>query len=190
MKLFVKKLCLFIYWLIRWEAVNLAKSRPLRFVLIVAPHTSNWDFIIAIIARYILGYGYNTKFLGKSTLFESSFGFLFYWLGGIPVYRNQKSNMVEQVVAKYAEAKEGEEFGIAIAPEGTRKYIKDWKTGFYQIAIGANVPIIPIGLDYGKRQVVLLETFFPTGNQEEDLKKLKALFQEMKACKPLYYNKY
>lgn len=190
MRLFIKKLCLLAYWLIGWEAVNLAKSRPLRFVLIVAPHTSNWDFVIALLARYILGYGYNTKFLGKSTLFESPFGFFFRGLGGIPVYRNQKMNMVEQVVAKYESIEEGEEFGIAIAPEGTRKYIKDWKTGFYQIAMAAGVPVIPIGLDYGKKQVVLMETFFPTGNQEEDLGKIKALFQEMQALHPHYYNKY
>ena len=186
MKLLIKKICVLIYWLIGWKAVGLSVNHPEKFMLIIAPHTSNWDFMVGLFARYILGYGYNTKFLGKSSLFESPFGFFFYWIGGIPVYRNQKNNMVEQVVSKYAEAKG--EFGIIISPEGTRKYVKEWKTGFYHIALKANVPIIPIGLDYGKKQVIATGVFYLTGNQEEDLQKLKALFKDMKAYNPVSYN--
>lgn len=186
MRFFIKKLCLFIYWLIGWKVVELSTKRYPKFMLIVAPHTSNWDFVVALVARYITPYGYNTKFLGKSSLFKPPFGFFFRWLGGIPVYRDRKNNMVEQVAKIYAEA-EGE-FGIAMSPEGTRKYIKDWKTGFYHIAVGAGVPIMPVGLDYSKKQVILFEAFFPTGNMEEDLPKLKTLFQNCIGYTPENYN--
>jgi len=186
MKSFIKKLCLFAYWLIGWEAVNLSTIRPKKFVFIVAPHTSNWDFVVGIIAKYIFGYGYNTKFLAKSSLFESPFGFFFYWLGGLPVYRSKHTNMVDQVVARY-DAAEGE-FGIALTPEGTRKYVKDWHTGFYHIAVRANAAIVPVGLDYGRKKIIMMETFFPTGNQEEDMKALRSLFKDMKALYPECYN--
>ena len=186
MRFLIKKLCLFIYWLIGWKVVELSTKRYPKFMLIVAPHTSNWDFIVALIARYITPYGYNTKFLGKSSLFKPPFGFIFRWLGGIPVHRNKKNNMVEQVAKIYDSA--NSDFGIAMSPEGTRKYIKNWKTGFYHIANAAKVPILPVGLDYSKKQVILFEAFFPTGNLEADMPQLKAIFKDCKGYNPENYH--
>ncbi len=186
MEWFLKQICIFIYWLIGWKVRNQIVNRPEKFLMIVAPHTSSWDFIVALFARYIAGYGFNTKFLGKHTLFKPPFGFIFYGLGGVPVNRSRNNNLVEQVVEKYQEAKG--EFGIVIAPEGTRKYIEDWKKGFYHIAVKAGVPIIPVGLDYKKKETIIFEVFYPTGDIEADLVKLKALFKNVTARYPENYN--
>ncbi|MCU0448807.1 MAG: 1-acyl-sn-glycerol-3-phosphate acyltransferase [Bernardetiaceae bacterium] len=155
-----------------------------KFVIIVVPHTSNWDFWHVNLARYWLGYGQNTKFLGKSSLFKPPFGWLFYAMGGTPVQRDRRSNLVEQVVAKFAQA---DELGIVLAPEGTRRYIADWKTGFYQIAVQAGVPILPVTLDYPQRRIEILPAFYPTGDQAVDWPRLKAPFKKSMAKFPANY---
>lgn len=180
-----------IYWLLGWQARDhsqrLAQHPPVKkFVMIVAPHTSNWDFFYALWARYLLGYGYNTKFLGKHSLFKPPFGWFFYWLGGTPVNRSKKANLVEQCAKKFADAPD--ELGIILSPEGTRKYIAQWRTGFYHIAVQAGVPIIPVALDYAHKRVEVLPVFYPSGNIEQDLPQLKALFKNIKAYKPENYN--
>ncbi|MCU0390426.1 MAG: 1-acyl-sn-glycerol-3-phosphate acyltransferase [Thermoflexibacter sp.] len=186
MEWFIKQACAIIYQIIGWKTIVYSKNRPKKFLMIVAPHTSNWDFIVALLARYITGYGFNTKFIGKHTLFNPPFGFIFYALGGLPVDRSKNNNLVEQVVEKYKEAKG--DFGIALAPEGTRKYIDDWKKGFYHIAIKANIPIIPVGLDFKKKETILFDVFYPTGDIDADITYLKSLFKNVTACHPENYN--
>ena len=114
-----------------------------KFVIIVGPHTSNWDFIVLLTYRSIARIE-GTHFLAKKELFDSPFGFVFRWLGGTPVDRKSSNNVVDQVAEIF---KAHEEFAIALSPEGTRKKVDKLKTGFYFIAKAAQVPIIMVGID-------------------------------------------
>jgi 1-acyl-sn-glycerol-3-phosphate acyltransferase len=171
-------------WLLRllgWQVLDLSGNTP-RFLMAVAPHTSNWDFIYALIVRYAAGYGFITHFLGKSELFKPPFGFIFKAAGGIPVERKQRGGqMVAQAVALYQGR---ERFGLAIAPEGTRKKSDAWKSGFYYIALEAQVPILPIVIDYRERRITIHPPFFPTGHYNDDLQALGRYFQAEQAKYP------
>ena len=144
-------------------------------VIIVAPHTSNWDFILGVIIRGAMGFRAN--FLGKKSLFRKPFGFIFMWLGGIPVDRSSKRNLVDQVVA---EAQKRSSFILAITPEGTRSKVEKWRTGFYYIALNANIPIVICQLDYEYREARFLAPLYPTGNLEVDMKFIKDQFMHIK----------
>jgi len=136
-----------------------------KFIIIVAPHTSNWDFMIGLCVRGIMRF--DAKFLGKKELFRFPFGSLFRWLGGLPVDRSRNANLVDEVVELF---KEREKLILAIAPEGTRKYVKKWKTGFYFIALKAKIPIVLASFDYPSKTVFASKPFYPTGNLQEDMK--------------------
>lgn len=136
-----------------------------KYVIIAAPHTSNWDFILGVMARSIMHL--KAKYLGKKELFVPPFGWFFRALGGYPVDRSKHKNLVDAVVAIFDSH---EKFSIGIAPEGTRKYAPEWKTGFYYIALGAKVPIVMVGFDYENKQVSFAKPFYPTGNLDDDMK--------------------
>ena len=112
-----------------------------KYIIAVAPHTSNWDFPVGLAARSVLRIQ-SAQFLGKSQLFVPPFGWIFRMLGGHPVDRSSSHDMVEQVVKIFAKH---ENFILAMAPEGTRKKVTKLRTGFYFIAKGAQVPIVPVG---------------------------------------------
>lgn len=135
-----------------------------KYVIIVAPHTSSWDFPIGLAYRSLL-HMTHTHYLGKQELFKPPFGFIFRWLGGTPVDRSNHHNMVDEVAKLFDQHKE---FSLAIAPEGTRKRVDKLKTGFYFIARNAHVPIIMVGLDYKNKTVVISEPLYPTNHQEHD----------------------
>lgn len=121
-------------------------------IIVGAPHTSNWDFILFLGALH--AYRIRASFIGKHTLFRPPFGFLFQALGGIPIDRSRAGGLVAQV----AEAFAGEEsMVLVIAPEGTRRAAPFWKSGFLSIAEAAGVPIVPAGVDYPNRRVTLGE---------------------------------
>lgn len=141
-------------------------------VLIAVPHTSWWDFFLGIFSRGILKKEIN--YVAKKELFAFPFGYFFKWTGGTPLNRQAKENKVD-TIAKIFESKEV--FRLAISPEGTRKKVTTWKTGFYYIALKANVPIIPVAFDYGNKKVVYHEPFYPTGNLEIDLEILYSYFK-------------
>ena len=130
-------------------------------IIIVAPHTSWRDFVIGVAYRSVLQLKH-ARFLGKKELFDGPFGFLFRWLGGVPVDRFSKQNMVDQVVDLF---NMHEALKIAIAPEGTRKKVNRLKTGFYHIAKKADIPIVMVGLDFSKKEILIAEPF-NTGNDE------------------------
>ncbi|GHC63662.1 1-acyl-sn-glycerol-3-phosphate acyltransferase [Ulvibacter litoralis] len=150
-------------------------------VLIVVPHTSYVDFVLSILVRRILKIQIN--FVGKKELFKAPFGWYFKWMGGEPLNREKAQNKVEAIANVFAEH---EEFRLAIAPEGTRKKVDAWKTGYYYIALAANVPIIPIGLDYSTKIMHIGEAFYPTGNIEEDEKFFRNFFKGMVGKVPEY----
>lgn len=132
-------------------------------VVIVAPHTANYDFIVCSFTRRILKTQIN--WVGKKALFAWPIGWYFKWMGGEPLERNKSENKVE-AITKVFNAKE--EFRLALAPEGTRKKVDKWKSGYYYIAVEANVPIIPVSLDYPSKTISIGKEFYPTGDYDND----------------------
>ena len=135
-------------------------------VMIAAPHTSNWDYVYTMATLYALDVP--IKYLGKASLFQFPLGILIRKLGGIPVRREQKNNMVNEMAKMINESTE--QMILIIPAEGTRSYSKDWKSGFYHIANTAKVPIILGFLDFNKKEVGFIDEFNPTGDYEKDLK--------------------
>lgn len=155
-----------------WKIVgNIEKDIP-KCVIIAVPHTSWWDFFLGIFSRGILELEIN--YVAKKELFVFPFGYFFKWTGGTPLNRQKKENKVDAIANIFNQK---EVFRLAIAPEGTRKKVQEWKTGFYYIALKANVPIVPVAFDYGKKEVVYHEPFYPTGNIEADFKVLESYFK-------------
>ena len=142
-----------------------------RCVIIVAPHTSNWDFILGIAIVFALEL--RTSWLGKHSLFRPPFRAFLGWLGGIPVDRRSSHGVVGDCVKAFASAPA---LLIALAPEGTRKGVGQWKTGFYRIAAESGVPILPVRLDYRRHVVQLMPPFYPTGDIRADLPLIQGLF--------------
>ena len=140
-------------------------------VIIVAPHTTNWDFVVGIAAKFALGL--RASWLGKHTLFRPPFGAFMRWLGGIPVVRSSSHDVVAQSVERFAER---ERLMLGISPEGTRKAVEKWRTGFYYIARGAGVPIIPVAFDWSRHTLVVGPIVTPGDDMEADLRALGAFF--------------
>lgn len=161
-----------------WKFEGQVPDEP-KFVMIVAPHTSNWDFPVGVAALFALGF--NISFLGKHTLFKWPLGIFMRWLGGIPVQRAERRDRVAESVAAF---KSRAQLILAIAPEGTRKLVKQWKTGFYHVADGAGVPIVLVAFDYGSKTVRIGAPFRTTGNIEVDMPELKKFFVGVVARHP------
>ncbi|MBX9929246.1 MAG: lysophospholipid acyltransferase family protein [Gemmatimonadaceae bacterium] len=153
-----------------------------KFVLIVAPHTSNWDFPIGIMAMFALQV--RGTFLGKDTLFKWPLGILMRWLGGAPVDRSHAHNVVDQTVQLFHD-REG--IVLALSPEGTRKRTEKWRTGFYWVARGAGVPIVPVAFDFPQKCIRIHPPEYPTGDAEADIIKLRAHFRSEMARYPAQY---
>ena len=135
-----------------------------RIVIIAAPHTSNWDFVLAMLA--IFGLNIKLRWLGKHSIFKPGFKNFFKWLGGIPVYRDNPSNLIDNVVKI---VKREKSIVIAMTPEGTRKKVKRWKTGFLRIAKQTHSKILLISIDAPTKSIEIGKIFNPTGNSEDDL---------------------
>ena len=163
-----------------WNTKVLFPKHIKKAVVIVGPHTSNWDFVFGLAYRSVSEINHS-KFLGKSQLFKWPYGFFFRWLGGIPVDRKQKHNVVEQVATIFNQE---DELLLAIAPEGTRKKVNQLKTGFYHIAKNAKVPIVMAGMDFEKKTLIYAEPFFPTENEVEDFKTIIKFFAPIKGKNP------
>ena len=158
----------FIYYQILGWKVNGAFPNLDKFVVIVAPHTSNWDFLLGILSRRVTHLR-DAKFLGKSQLFKPPFGWLFRWMGGYPVDRTKNNNLVDAVVEIFDREPK---FKLALAPEGTRKRVEKFKSGFYVIATKAKVPILMVGFDYSRKEIRISAPFYPSDSMEEDLKRI------------------
>ncbi|WP_299672878.1 1-acyl-sn-glycerol-3-phosphate acyltransferase [uncultured Polaribacter sp.] len=162
-----------------WEIKNKFPKTPKKYVVIAAPHTSWIDFPIAILTRMSLGT--MVHFIGKGSLFKWPFGYFFKALGGTPVDRTQNNNLVDAVI-KIFNSKE--EFRLGLSPEGTRKKVEKWKTGFYYIAKGANVPIVMATLDFEKKQVKISEPYYTTENMTKDFEFFYTFFKGIKGKNP------
>ena len=153
-----------------WRVTGEVPDRP-KMVAIAAPHTTNWDFVVGILVVFALGL--RVRYLGKHTLFRPPLGWLMRWLGGTPVVRDTPQGAVGDAAEMIARE---ERVLIGIAPEGTRTPGKPWRSGFYNIALAARVPILPAAFDYPARALRLFPLFEPTGNYEADLPRLQALY--------------
>jgi 1-acyl-sn-glycerol-3-phosphate acyltransferase len=169
-----------IFKLIGWKTEGAFPTDIKKFIVAVAPHTSNWDFVIGILARSVLNLQ-KAKFLGKDTLFKPPFGWLFKAMGGYPVNRSKKNDMVEQVVAIF---NKHDEFYLGLAPEGTRKKVEKLRTGFYYIAKKSNVPIVPVGFDFSKKTVVVGAPFYTTDSFEDDMNVLLSFYKKIVGRNP------
>jgi len=169
----MRKFWKFFLKILGWDTNVFFPENVTKAVIVVGPHTSSWDFIIGLAYRSIMKIE-AAKFLGKKELFKPPFGWLFYWLGGTPVDRFSKKNVVEQVVDKF---NSNSNFLLALSPEGTRKKVEALKTGFYFIAKQANVPIVMTGFDFKNKTLKVSSPFFTTNNMEEDLEKVLIFFR-------------
>lgn len=175
-----KYISLFLLKLFGWDNSVRFPAGIKKCVIAVGPHTSGWDVVVGVLYRSAVGIN-NARFLGKKELFDGPFGFIFKYLGGTPVDRFNKNNLVEQVIELF---NQNEKFILALSPEGTRKKVDRIRTGFYHIAKGANVPIILAGLDFKNKKLILSEAFFPTDNEEEDIQKIIEFFAPIQGLKP------
>lgn len=173
-------ICRLIFWLSGWKSSGEFPYELKKYVIIVAPHTSAWDFIVGVLARKVFRLE-KAKYLGKQELFKPPFGFIFRWLGGYPVDRSHNRNMVDDVVKIF---KSHEEFGIALSPEGTRGRVDKLRTGFYNIAKNANVPIVMVGLDYENKRIRFSKPLIVTDNQQHDFEQILNFFRPIKGKYP------
>ncbi len=153
-----------------WRIEGTFPADP-KYVVIVAPHTSNWDF--ALVVAVVFAVELRVSWLAKHSMFCFPFKRCLRWLGGIPVNRSASHGVVGECVRAFNAAPT---LMLALTPEGTRKGVSQWKTGFYLIAAKAGVPILPVGFDYRERIVRLMPLFQPSGNLEQDLPLIQARF--------------
>jgi 1-acyl-sn-glycerol-3-phosphate acyltransferase len=164
--------------LTHWKLDIHYPSAP-KYVLIGAPHTSNWDLWFALLLMYASGV--KLTWIGKHTLFRWPIGGLLRWLGGIPVNRASRNNFVQQIVDAFNRF---ENLVIAIAPESTRSKVDYWKTGFYYIAMGAGVPIALGFIDYPNRVVGIGPTLIPSGDLQADFDQIKTFYANKQGVNP------
>ncbi|TXG35984.1 1-acyl-sn-glycerol-3-phosphate acyltransferase [Seonamhaeicola maritimus] len=175
---------LIYFKLLGWKVVGnitLSKEKIKKAVIIAAPHTSWHDFYIGVLLRSVLGV--KTNFVGKKSLFAFPFGWFFRALGGAPVNRFSNKNQVQEIVSIFNTK---EEFRLGMSPEGTRKKVGKWRTGFYYIAKEAKVPIIMFTLDFENKQNKISEPFHPTGDKEADFKFIRDFYKDIKGKIPEY----
>ena len=162
-----------IFRLVGWRVEGNLPDLP-KYVIIAAPHSSNWDFLMFLgVIFHLKG---NVKFMGKAELFRKPFGWFFYYCGGIPVDRTKSQGLVEQMVGA---CQKSEKFILTIAPEGTRHQVTEWKMGFYHIARNAGIPIVLAVVDGKHKTMRVGQVFHPTENMEEDIKIIQGYFAGM-----------
>ena len=176
----LKAICSFILLkLWGWKIESVFPKDIKKSVIIVIPHTSNWDFPIGILLRPIIHL--KTNFVGKKSLFNFPLGILMRALGGVAVDRSKHSNFVDAVVEVY---NNHDQFSLTLTPEGTRSKVKTLKSGFYYIAYKAQVPIVCAKFDWGKKVLGFSAPFYPTGDYEKDLPKILEYFKGIKGRIP------
>ena len=175
------------YWVARafgWEFKGDVPDHIRKGVIILAPHTSMLDFFVGMAAyrhfSKLRGY-----FLAKKELFRGPFRWMFEKTGGIPVDRSQRNNLVEQVAAFFEDA---DNMFLALAPEGTRSYTRKWKSGYYRIAMKAEVPILLAYLDFDKREAGIGDIIYPTGDYEADAKRIEDFYRDIAPFWPDKWN--
>lgn len=155
-----------------WVAEGGRPTVP-RYVLIAAPHTSNWDLLYLVCMAWV--FDVKIRFMAKHVLFRWPLGWFMRRLGGVPVVRHRSGNMVEQMAEVIREA---DELGLVIPAEGTRGYVPHWKSGFYHIAVEAQVPIVPSYLDYSRKRAGFGPPIVPSGDVRADMDQIRAFYAD------------
>ncbi|MFT7438477.1 MAG: 1-acyl-sn-glycerol-3-phosphate acyltransferase [Polaribacter sp.] len=168
--------------IIRWQVIGSLPEDQKKYVLIVAPHTSNWDFILFVLAVSVLRL--KPSVLIKSTLFVGPLGWFLRYCGAIPVNRAQASSLVTYIASIYEER---DEFVLIITPEGTRSPNPNWKRGFHHVATTAEVPILVVYVDSAIRTIGIEGLMEPTDDADADLRELKTFFDAKRGLKPQNY---
>lgn len=169
-----------IFWLSGWKIVGAKPEGLQKFVMIAAPHTSNWDFVYARAAFYLMDIP--LKYTIKKELFFFPLGWVLRKMGGIPINRSKKKgNMVAQMAQNF---ETHSKLALMVTPEGTRSYAEKWKKGFYYIALEAKVPILLGYLDYKKKEAGIGPCIEPSGDYESDLEKIQAFYRKITAKYP------
>ncbi|HSO13536.1 MAG TPA: lysophospholipid acyltransferase family protein [Anaerolineales bacterium] len=164
--------------LVGWRVEGKLPDLP-KFVLIGAPHTSNWDFVLFLGLIFYLRA--NVHYMGKAELFRFPIGWFFRYCGGVPVDRKKSTGLVDQMVKA---CNESEKFILTIAPEGTRHHVTEWKRGFYHIAKGAGIPIVMAVVDGRHKEVRIGQVFYPTEDMEADMKAIQGCFAGVVGINP------
>lgn len=175
----MKWLCRLYLKLMGWRTGSTLDPAVKKCVLVAAPHTSNWDYPIALATLYASGV--KVRFLAKDSLFKFPLGMLMRATGGMPVDRSKHNNLVDALISIF---RKHDELILMIAVEGTRSYVKEWKSGFYHTAVGAGVPIALGYLDYGKKVAGFGDLFYPSGNYQRDLSEIQNFYRKFTARHP------
>jgi 1-acyl-sn-glycerol-3-phosphate acyltransferase len=167
-----------LMWLLGWSIeAEIPSAR--RFIVVGHPHTSTWDFPLFILMLWSINLP--LRWIGKKSLFDSSFGRLFYALGGLPVDRSGGKNMVASVAELF---QEHEDLALGIAPAGTRKYSPHWRSGFYHMALEAKVPLVLGSIDFKRRVVCILATVHLTGDVSADMDRIRGVYASVEGRNP------
>ena len=166
----LRLLAISILKVVGWTSIGSKVSIP-KYVLIGAPHTSNWDFPLMLMV--VLELRLQLFWLGKHTLFPFPFSGFVKWLGGIPINRTKSHNVVYEIVDQF---KNNDNFVVLVPPEGTRRKVSEWKTGFYHIANNAKVPILMGYVDAENKEAGFADFFYPTGDLENDMKEIRGFY--------------
>jgi 1-acyl-sn-glycerol-3-phosphate acyltransferase len=172
----------FILWIFGWK-VDQKIPKEKSYLILVAPHTSNWDFIVG---RLVIGsLRVPQRVLMKKEMFFFPLGYLLKGLGAMPIDRKRSMKMVDYIVEMYEEK---DDFVFAITPEGTRSYVEKWKSGFYHIATKANVPIVLGKIDYKRKYAGLADVIYPSGDFEKDFRQIIDSLKDVSGRNPELYN--
>lgn len=175
-----KLLCKFLMYRVwGWRIEGEFPKDIPKYLTLGGPHTSNWDFVLSLFARTIQGA--DIKFMAKKSVFRFPYGWIFRKLGGYPVDRSQRNNFVQFVIDLYNSR---ERFAMAITPEGTRTRVDRFKTGFYHIAVGAKVPVVPVVFDAKHKIYRIHPPFYLKGKMEEDLEKVLNYYRGVEGINP------
>jgi 1-acyl-sn-glycerol-3-phosphate acyltransferase len=175
----LKKFCgwlLYQHW--GWTK-EVTVDHPKKYIICLAPHTSNKDFLLGQL--YAHAEGWKINFLMKKEWFFWPLGPIFKRMGGIPVFRSKHTSMTDNLAET---AKKSDTFRLCITPEGTRSLNPDWKKGFYYVALKAQIPVLLYGVDYEKRLIQCTKSMIPTGDVEKEMKEIKLYFKDFKGKRP------
>ncbi len=174
-----RKFCRWLLYRQKGWQKNVTVDHPEKYIICLAPHTSNWDFVLGQL--YAGAEGWKINFMMKKEWFFWPLGPLFRRLGGIPVYRSKHTSMTDSLAA---EARSAEAFRLCITPEGTRSANPEWKRGFLVIAQKAGIPVLLYGADYERKLIECTEMFIPTGDIEADMAHIKDYYKKYKGKHP------
>lgn len=178
----LKRLCSWLlYRLMGWTA-DATEAHPDKYIICLAPHTSNWDFLLGHLYNQAEGLGCN--YMMKREWFKGPLGFIFRHTGGIPVSRDHHTSMTDSLAAA---AREAATFRLAITPEGTRQANPDWKLGCLVIAKKAGIPVLLYGLDYERKLIYCHRTVIAGDDLEAQMREIKAYYKDFRGRKPAQF---